>query len=101
AGGEPPPGRAIGGSPGAKDLPARPATTSAGWRMSGPPSRPQAGHRSRGVPRGALMRRSAIPPMRPTPGSRTDDHRHIGHDREAPAIEVDSLVKTYGAVRAV
>src|SRR4030095_4251278 len=55
----------------------------------------------RGVPRGALMRRSAIPPMRPTPGSRNDDHRHIGHDREAPAIEVDSLVKTYGAVRAV
>src|SRR4029453_6074039 len=39
--------------------------------------------------------------MRPTPGSRNDDHRHIGHDREAPAIEVDSLVKTYGAVRAV
>jgi ABC-2 type transport system ATP-binding protein len=40
-------------------------------------------------------------PVRPTPGRRNDDHRHSGHDPGAPAIEVDRLVKTYGAVRAV
>jgi ABC-2 type transport system ATP-binding protein len=40
-------------------------------------------------------------PVRPTPGRRNDDHRHSGHDPGAPAIEVDRLVKTHGAVRAV
>jgi ABC-2 type transport system ATP-binding protein len=40
-------------------------------------------------------------PVRPAPGRRNDDHRDSGHDRGAPAIEVDGLVKTYEAVRAV
>jgi ABC-2 type transport system ATP-binding protein len=40
-------------------------------------------------------------PVRPAPDRLDDDHRDIGHDPGAPAIEVDGLVKTYGAVRAV
>jgi ABC-type glutathione transport system ATPase component len=40
-------------------------------------------------------------PGRPAPGRLKDDHRDSGHDRGAPAIEVDGLVKTYEAVRAV
>jgi hypothetical protein len=40
-------------------------------------------------------------PVRSAPGRLNDDHRDIGRDRGAPAIEVDGLVKTYGAARAV
>jgi hypothetical protein len=40
-------------------------------------------------------------PVRPAPGMLNDDHRDIDHNRGAPAIEVDGLVKTYGAVRVV
>ena len=38
---------------------------------------------------------------RPAPGRLNDDHRDLGLDPGAPAIEADGLVKIYGAVRAV